>query len=142
MVVELLGSLRVWVDCRQGSWSPNIGNDFLVMRLTSSIFSPSVFLLIHLWWQRAHSLLSQPIPYAHLWLPHNGGSTLWIHRFWIFAIASSLVFLLPLSPLYNLFSTKWPSKNPRQSLFSSKPIFQLFQRKVKRFLWLTGPYVT
>lgn len=68
------------------------------------------------------------------------GSALWIHSFWVFAIASYLV-LLPLLPLYNLFSTRRCSKNPSHimSLFGSKLTFQLFQRKVKNFPWLIGP---
>ena len=112
MVAEL-GYMRVWVDCRQGSWTLNTGRALLVIRLTSSISLPSGF---HLYTSddRELSLLSQPTAYAHLWRPHSGGPALWIHRFWIFAIASYLVFLLPLSLLYNLFSTKRSSKNPSQ----------------------------
>lgn len=70
----------------------------------------------------AESLLSQPIPYACLWLPRNGGFTLWSHKFWIFAIASYLAYFL-LLPCYNLsILTKWSSKN--LSLSCSKFTFQ------------------
>ena len=64
MVAEL-GYMRVWVDCRQGSWTLNTGRALLVIRLTSSISLPSGF---HLYTSddRELSLLSQPTAYAHL----------------------------------------------------------------------------
>lgn len=73
----------------------------------------------------AHSLLSQPIPYAFLWLPHSGGSTLWSCKFWVFAIASYQVYLL-LLPCYNISSTKWSSKklSPIMPFFCSEFTFQ------------------
>lgn len=96
----------------------------------------------------AESLLSQPIPYACLWLPRNGGFTLWSHKFWIFAIASYLAYFL-LLPCYNLsILTKWSSKN--LSLSCSKFTFQKkkknslsssFREKSRTFPWLKISYV-
>lgn len=90
----------------------------------------------------AHILLSQPIPYAWLCLPRSGGSTLWSCKFWIFAIASYLVYFL-LLPCYNLSSTKWSSKNLSSimSFFCSKFTFQFLQTKVKDFPWHTSSCV-